>query len=63
MQRLLLPRMCATGHCYVRVSRDTEMLPVEWDDNAAWKLWLKLRSNKTGMIIYSRRNYGKVVKT
>lgn len=47
MQELLLPRMCVAGHCYLRVSRDTEMLPVEWDDSATWKLWLKLRFDKS----------------
>jgi hypothetical protein len=47
MQQLLLPRMCAAGHCYLRVSLDTEILPVEWDDGAAWKLWLKLRGDKS----------------
>jgi len=45
MQQLLLPRMCTAGHCYLRVSRETEMVPVEWDDSDIWKLWLRLRGD------------------
>lgn len=46
MQQLLLPRMCAAGHCYLRVSRDSDLLAVEWDDSAIWTLWLKFRCDE-----------------
>jgi superfamily II DNA or RNA helicase len=47
MQQLLLPRMCAAGHCYLRVSRDAEPLPVEWNESGTWKLWLKFQCDES----------------
>ncbi len=42
LQRKLIPMICQTGRCRLRLSpRSTESTPILWDDGPAWELWLE----------------------
>ncbi len=46
MQEALIPLMCRTGRCRLRVTpQSEELLTIQWDDGAPWELWLEVRSN------------------
>src|SRR3989454_1362634 len=42
-QKVLLPLMCATGRCCLRIADGAGISPIEWDQDALWELSLKLR--------------------
>jgi hypothetical protein len=47
VEQSLMPRICATGRCLLRLAPgDTEMTPLEWDDGPAWELWLEARRSR-----------------
>lgn len=48
LQELVLPLMCSTGRCLLRLSMDknVEMPLIEWDDGPAWQFSLALRLGK-----------------
>ena len=42
LQKLLLPMVCATGRALVLDDSDNdEMLPLTWEEGAAWEFWLE----------------------
>jgi len=43
LQPLLLARMCATGRCRFRESKDAELKQLEWDESTTWQFWLTIR--------------------
>jgi len=46
---VVLPLMCATGRCFLRVSLIAdEHAPVRWDDGDPWELWLKITLEDAG---------------
>ncbi len=49
LQEALLPHLCQTGRCFLRVSADApELRPLRWDDGAAWQFWLEVRPEEGG---------------
>lgn len=42
----LVPLMAATGRFFSRKPSSTDLLPLEWDDGEAWKLWLDVRQDE-----------------
>jgi superfamily II DNA or RNA helicase len=45
----LVPLVCRTGHCVLRLSReDPELHPLAWDDGPPWELWLDVAPNASG---------------
>jgi superfamily II DNA or RNA helicase len=48
-QQLLVPRICQTGRCRLRVSgQDSELRPIQWDEAGAWEFWLEVRLDPSG---------------
>jgi hypothetical protein len=46
---VVLPLMCATERCFLRVSlTDAELQPIQWDDGDLWELWLKITLEDAG---------------
>jgi len=46
---VVLPLICATGRCLLRVSNGTEeLLPLTWDDADPWDFYLRLASADNG---------------
>ena len=43
LDHLLLPRICATGRCFLRRDRESPVSPLRWDDGGAWALGLHMR--------------------
>ncbi|HSD27151.1 MAG TPA: SNF2-related protein, partial [Vicinamibacteria bacterium] len=43
LDHLLLPRLCATGRCFLRRDRSSLVSPLRWDDGPPWELWLDMR--------------------
>lgn len=59
LDQSLMPMMCRTGRCRLRVSTATqgkspaykdEMLPLEWDDGEPWEFWLELRRDESQLV-------------
>ncbi|HVF90166.1 MAG TPA: SNF2-related protein, partial [Blastocatellia bacterium] len=46
LDRLLIPMMCRTGRCYLRLSQYGELRPAPWDDGPAWEFWLEVRRSR-----------------
>ena len=44
MQAGLLRRMCDTGRCLLRLEPESEPLPMTWDDQGTWELWVVARA-------------------
>jgi SNF2 family DNA or RNA helicase len=46
---VILPLMCATGRCCLRLLvDDSQLRPVRWDDGQPWEFWLKLALDESG---------------
>jgi hypothetical protein len=47
LQKVLLPLLCQTGRCVVRVKeKNTDALPVKWDDGASWQFCLAVQRDE-----------------
>ncbi|HKG22005.1 MAG TPA: SNF2 helicase associated domain-containing protein, partial [Blastocatellia bacterium] len=46
LDQLLIPMMCRTGRCYLRLSQYEELRPAPWDDGPPWELWLEVRPSR-----------------
>jgi superfamily II DNA or RNA helicase len=42
----LLPMLCSTGRCMLRMFPDGELAPLAWDDSGAWEFWLEVRRSR-----------------
>jgi superfamily II DNA or RNA helicase len=46
---VLLPRICQTGRCCLRLSQpDGELLPIAWDDGGPWEFWVQVARDDGG---------------
>jgi superfamily II DNA or RNA helicase len=44
IEQVLMPMMCGTGRCLLRLSQgEGEMPSLRWDDRGPWELWLEIR--------------------
>ncbi|HYP29940.1 MAG TPA: SNF2-related protein [Blastocatellia bacterium] len=43
LEQLLLPLMCRTGRCYLRLSPHGDLKPARWDDGPAWEFCVEVR--------------------
>ncbi|HKP85304.1 MAG TPA: DEAD/DEAH box helicase [Blastocatellia bacterium] len=48
IEQTLIPLMCRTGRCRLRMEKDGEMSALAWDDRGAWDFWLEIRRGETG---------------
>src|SRR5207245_30905 len=50
LQSILLPRICQTGRCRLRLSDEaTEPARLDWDDGPAWEFWVEVeRQDSSG---------------
>jgi hypothetical protein len=48
VQQALLPLMCQTGRCLLRIMNDPEPRPLAWDDDGTWELWLDVTPAGSG---------------
>ncbi|MGA9772301.1 MAG: SNF2-related protein [Blastocatellia bacterium] len=44
----LIPLMCRTGRCRLRVEKGAETTTLDFDDRGAWEFWLEIRRTQTG---------------
>lgn len=44
----LLPMLCSTGRCALRMFPDGELAPLVWDGGGAWEFWLEVRRSRAG---------------
>ena len=55
LDRVLLPVMCATGRCRLRVAHDnTALTELAWDEGQAWRLHLDVQPDAYGRIVEIR---------
>jgi superfamily II DNA or RNA helicase len=40
---MLVPRLCATGRCGLRLQNEAEWFPIQWDDGEAWQPAFRVR--------------------
>ncbi len=57
LAEMLIPRICATGRCGLRLSGEGEWVPLEWDDAGAWQPAFRVRGDKKQWVFegYLRR--------
>ena len=46
LAEMLVPRLCATGRCGLRLRGQADWIPIEWDDGGAWEPAFRLRREK-----------------
>jgi superfamily II DNA or RNA helicase len=62
LDHLLLPKLCATGRCFLRRDRSAPVSPLGWDDGSPWELWLDMREAGERYVVAGQlRRGGEVV--
>jgi superfamily II DNA or RNA helicase len=46
LAEMLMPRLCATGRCGLRLEGQAEWIPATWDDGEAWQPGFRIRREK-----------------
>ena len=44
----LIPEMCRTGRCRLRVQEDADLRDLRWDEGGPWEFWLVVAPDSTG---------------
>lgn len=46
LAEIVLPLMCRTGRCHLRLSADTELQPLAWDESAPWSFVVRISKSE-----------------
>jgi superfamily II DNA or RNA helicase len=50
-QRVLVPRLCATGRCVLRLARDREPSSLAWDEGEPWRFELRVKAEDARFVV------------
>lgn len=48
IEQTLIPMMCRTERCRLRIEKGAEMSALNWDERGAWDFWLEIRRSEAG---------------
>jgi superfamily II DNA or RNA helicase len=49
LHEALVPRLCQTGRCFLRLKKDdADLVPLHWDEGPPWEFWLEVRPEPSG---------------